>query len=454
MKARITILTERIGGSYWFVPAVMAVAATLLAFGLVALDVRIGTNWIDRYAWAYANKPGGARALLAAIGGSMITVAGVVFSATLAAVTYATSQFGPRLLTNFMHDRANQVVLGTFTATFLYCLLVLRTIRSAEEDIGGAFVPHLAVFVGVLLAVASIGVLIFFVHHTPRSVHASHVAARIAKDLREGLATRYPARVGDAGVPALPPAHFRPDDAAPILAGASGYVQHVDPEAVLALAQKHGLVVYLPLSPGVFVSEGTLLAAATPAAGVNDDARDALRAAFVLGTERTPVQDLLFLVDELAEISARALSPGVNDPFTAITCLDWLFAAALDLSRRTDPSAQRFDAAGTLRVVARSVTFARFVAHAFDAVWPYVSQDRNAALHALHGLARMGAALDPQENLADRAEVRRLARDLHAQACDAQPHARPALDAALQDAERLLGTPALSDVVAVLARIT
>jgi uncharacterized membrane protein len=451
VRTRLKLFFERVEGSYWFVPSVMALAATGLAFGVVAVDTTLGADWLDRYTWVYANKPGGARALLGAIAGSMITVAGVVFSTTIAAVTYATSQFGPRLLTNFMHDRANQVVLGTFTATFLYCLLVLRTIRSADEDAGGAFVPHLGIIVGVLMAVASIGVLIYFVHHTPQSVHASHVAARIARELREHLEKRFPERLaaeaGDGR--AVEDADWRRETAALVPAQRSGYLQHVDPVRLLKVAERHDLVVYLPLGPGAFVAEGTAVAAVAPADRLGPDVLEGLGEALVIGSERTPTQDTLFLVDELVEITGRALSPGINDPFTAITCLDWLFAAAVDLSRRHDPAARRYDEDGCLRVVAQPVTFVRVAEHAFEAAWPYVARDHNAALHALRGLARVGAALTEP---ADRACVRTLAGSLHTQATAVLAHHRPALDDALADVHRMLGTLPAAEHLDVLRR--
>lgn len=160
---------EDIRSSFWFVPTLMAAASAVLAMCNIYLDHTLPESWRGN-GWIYSGGAEGARAVLSVIASSMITVAGVVFSITIVALTLASSQFGPRLLRTFMRDTANQVVLGTFIATFLYCLLVLRTIRGLDER---EFVPHLSVTVGVLLGVASLGVLIYFIHHVSVSIQAS-----------------------------------------------------------------------------------------------------------------------------------------------------------------------------------------------------------------------------------------------------------------------------------------
>ena len=197
LKARALEIIEDIRGSYWFVPSLLAMLGFAAGLGLVYLDAVVGDAWLGRFEWFYGSRPEGARSLLSTVAGSTITVAGVVFSITLAAVTYASGQYGPRLLSNFVRDRGNQATLGVFIGTFLYCLVVLRTIRSAEEtsaDTGGAvreaFVPHIAMFGALALAVASIGVLIYFVHHVTDAIHINNVIARIGHKLLADIADR------------------------------------------------------------------------------------------------------------------------------------------------------------------------------------------------------------------------------------------------------------------------
>jgi uncharacterized membrane protein len=171
-KTKLSKLWEALHSSYWFVPTLMVVIAIALAFAMLSLDRAGKSGPIESLGWIYTGGPDGARTMLSAIASSMITVAGTAFSITLVALTLASSQFGPRLLRNFMQDTGNQIVLGTFIATFIYCLLVLRTVRGDDYNV---FVPQLSVTVGIVLAIASIGVLIYFIHHASTTIQASHV---------------------------------------------------------------------------------------------------------------------------------------------------------------------------------------------------------------------------------------------------------------------------------------
>ena len=396
IKARTLALWDRVTSSYWFIPSLMTVGAAVLSFVLIGIDGRVGPDWIERVPFLYGNKPDGARAVLSTIAGSMIGVAGVTFSITIASVVYATGQYGPRLLTNFMSDRGNQVTLGTFIATFLYCLLVLRTIRSPDEgtgaDVVSAFVPHIALLAGLVLALCSIGVFIFFIHHVPESIHVSNLIAGVGTDLRDKVGVLFPERIGegestreaerDEDVMTSVPADFF-DDARTIPADGDGYVTGLDAQALLDLATAHDLVVRVRHRPGDFVADGDTLVLAWPQERVTDAIAVDIRTAFAWGRQRTARQDVRFLVNELVEIAARALSPGVNDPFTAISCLDWLSAALKDLAGRDFPGAERYDENGRLRVVAYPTTFADFVEGVYAQLRPYLATDRNAALHAL-----------------------------------------------------------------------
>ena len=398
VKTRFLKLWDDIRSSYWFIPLLMALGAIVLSFVVTAIDGYVGTDWIEDVGWLYGNKPEGARALLSTIAGSMITVAGVVFSITVAAVVYASGQYGPRLLTNFMRDRGSKVTLGTFIATFLYCILVLRTVRAADEmpqgetpasDVLGAFVPHVAILTAVGLALASIVVLIYFIHHIPQSIHVSHVIAEIGEVLAARIDELFPERLGEPATPPHPgdapaglPDAFH-EHAAPLTSTAVGYLQRLDEGVLLEAAGRYDLLLDLRYRPGDFVDDGSTLLLAWPAERLTDESARALRGAFATGRSRTAVQDVRFLVDELVEIAGRALSPGINDPFTAISCLQWLGNALQRLARRQLPGPRRYDADGRLRVVARPTTYADFVEAVFGQLRPYVAPDRNAAFHAI-----------------------------------------------------------------------
>lgn len=407
---------ERLRTSYWFVPTVMAIGAILLAGGMIALDSRDGSQWMDRFSWLQASRPDGARQVLSSIGGSMITVAGTVFSVTIAAVVYASGQYGPRLLSNFMSDRGNQFTLGTFIATFLYCLLVLRTVRSPEESGGDGFVPNMALLVGVLLALCSIAVLIFFIHHVPSKIHINNVIKDIGTRLLDEVGDRFPDAIGrphdaDDTPDVRLPRTFRKgasaieaDDRRLIRSTNTGYIQMVDDALLMEVAAKHDLIIRLQFQPGDFIHERRVLAEAWPPGTCDDDAAEAIADAFSVSARRTALQDLRFLIDELVEIAARALSPGVNDPFTAITCLDWLGAAMSDLAGRDLPSNLRVDDDGALRIIAHPVTFGRFIDRSFGALLQYAAGDMVAALGFLNALGQVALGCEDATRVASVAE--------------------------------------------------
>ena len=386
MKARLLRTAEDLRTSYWFLPSLMAFTAVLLASAMIWIDTHVGSGWMDGLPWLYAARPNGARQVLSAIGGSMITVAGTVFSVTIASVVFASGQYGPRLLSNFMSDRGNQVTLGTFIATFVYCLLVLRTIRSPEESASAAFVPNLALLVAVGLALCSIAVLIFFIHHVPSKLHINHVIEDVGVRLIDQIDARFPECLGEPRpTDGAPPA--APEARTVITARKTGYLQVIGDETLLHLATRNDLVVRLLHQPGDFVHVGRVMAQAWPPERCGQETTDALAAAFAVGSRRNALQDLRFLIDELVEIAARALSPGVNDPFTAATCLDWLGAALSDLCRRDLPSPLREDEAGALRVIAPPVTFEQFIERSFGALMQYCATDMVAALAFIDVLA-------------------------------------------------------------------
>ncbi|HYG76399.1 MAG TPA: DUF2254 domain-containing protein, partial [Planctomycetota bacterium] len=191
MRARLLHFGYILISSYWFVPTLMALLAFCLALGCLHLDAQWRDEEVLESGWTWSGGATSAQQLLGTIAGSMITVAGVVFSVTIVALTLASSQFGPRLLTTFMRDLGNQIVLGTFIATFLYCLMVLRSIR-----VDPPYVAHISVTVALVLAVLSIAVLIYFIHHVPTSIQAERIIASVGRDLDETIEQLYPGGAG------------------------------------------------------------------------------------------------------------------------------------------------------------------------------------------------------------------------------------------------------------------
>ncbi len=397
-KARLLEIVEDVRGSYWFVPASIALVGFCAGLLLVYLDALIGDKWLGRFEWFYGSRPEGARSLLSTVAGSTITVAGVVFSITLAAVTYASGQYGPRLLSNFVRDRGNQATLGIFIGTFLYCLVVLRTIRSAEEtsaDTGGAlreaFVPHLAMFGALALAITSIGVLIYFVHHVTDGIHINNVIARIGRGLLDEIAKA--TQDGDAGAWEDEP--WSLGSGSPVLSIRTGYVQTLDEAALLAFATERNVVLTVLAIPGDFVHRSRALLLVKPSGSAE---LETCGDYFSIGRKRSALQDLRFPVDELVELAARALSPGVNDPFTAIACIDWLGAALSDLAAMPRRNSTLRDEDGHVRVLVPRLIFADYLHLAVGQLRPYAARDPNAATHLLRSLETVAESVTDPAN--------------------------------------------------------
>jgi uncharacterized membrane protein len=353
--------------------------------------------------WVWGGGADGAREVLSTIAGSMITVAGVVFSITIVAFQLASSQFGPRLLRNFMRDTGNQVVLGAFIATFLYSLLVLRTIRGEGSE---EFVPYLSVALAIVLAVVGMGVLIYFIHHVSVAIQASNVVAVVSNELAHAIERLFPEKLGH-GVPegGLRKASDIPQGfastAQPItVAGSGGYLQMIDTEKLMAVARAHDLLLELPYRPGHFVEQGSTCALAWPGERVSEQVTAQICAAFIYGPERTLTQDVEFAVDQLVEVAVRALSPGTNDPFTAIRCIDRLGEALCQLTGRAMPSPYRYDDTDTLRVIAPSVTFTGVVDAAFNQIRQYGRTSVAVTIRLLERLAVVVARTYREEDRA------------------------------------------------------
>jgi uncharacterized membrane protein len=392
----------------------MSLSAVVLAIVTLSLDFAVTLPRLARVGGVFAAGPEGARAVLAAIAGSMVTVASLVFSMTLVTLQLASSQLGPRLIARFMRDRINQVVLGTFIATFLYALLVLQTVTESGTQ---PFVPHLSLTVALALTLLSLGWLVYFIHHVANSIQADTVIAGVAADLAHALDRLYPrlaAEHGRVAATAPVPAGLLSKPATPVPAGRGGYVQAIDAQALLRLAREHDLVIEILRRPGHFVILGRPLMRAWPAARVSDEVIEAAADKVVLGPKRTPTQDLEFSIDALVEIALRALSPGINDPRTAMTCIDRLAEALAHFMRTGSRPPLIDDADGTLRLILHPTTFDG----AIDAAFNQIRQAANGhvavlirIIDALGELAESGVTTEQRSALARHADmVRRACR--------------------------------------------
>lgn len=433
---RITAFWGRLNSSFWFVPAVMALAAVALSFLLIEIDGLRGVDQPDTPGRLYAFGPEGARAILSVIASSMITVASLIFSITMLSLQLASSQFGPRTLGNFMRDRSNQIVLGTFISTFLYCLFVLRSVRGME---GASFVPHLAVGFGVVLAAANVAVLLYFIHHIATSIRVETLLEELGADACAAVDRLFPERVGqeteadaDEMVGPRLPDSFEAGSRQ-IAADSAGYVQGIGGDVLMRVAAAHDLVLRIEAPPGRFVTQGTCVITAYPEDRVTDEIDEDLRGAVVIGRDRTPQQDLEFAIRRIVELAQRSLSPGINDPTTALYCIDRLGQVLGRLADRVIPSPMRLGDDGQLRVVTEVVPLGDMACRAFAAVARYGITDADVVT----GLAETLSRLETTFPFAARVAIADFRRELLAASRDATPHGfdRKVL-MELQDADR------------------
>ena len=391
--SRLRVLWQNVNASLWFVPTLLVAGAIGLAFGLVVVDTRIAHAWLLDYPLLFGAGADGARGMLTAIAGSMVTVAALIFSLTLSTLAQVSSQYTSRVLRNFMRDRANQLVLGFFVSIFAYCLIVLRTIRGGDE---GGFIPSLAVFMGLVLALVSIGVLIFFIHHMATAIQASSIIRHATEETHKAIGRLFPEALGEEAGPQQAQDLLRQAGQLrwqPVPARATGYVQSLDEEALLALARQLAGVVRLEHGIGGFVARGAALVSVARYEGgaqvLTEELTAEVNDCFTLGSQRTIEQDMGFGLRQIVDIALKALSPGINDTTTAIIGIDHLGALLAQLADRRFEQNLRADQ-DKVRIIARRPTFATYVATAFDQI--RLSADGNAAvyLRLLTALATIG----------------------------------------------------------------
>ena len=396
MLARVQMLWVRARDSLWLIPGTLTLLAAVLALGLTEAE-RAGVFASLRLDHLiFGGGAEGARGVLSAIAGGLITVTGVVFSVTIVALQLASSQFTPRVLRNFTADRANQTVLGVFIGTFTYALLVLRTISSGD-DAGPPFIPGIAVTLAVVLVLVSIGFLIFFINHSAQSIQVSSILERVARRTLDDVERLFPERLGhaDAAHPPDPRDPERPS--AEVCASGCGYLQAVDGRSLFRLGERHRLVIGMEPYIGDWILEGEPLARVWPPDEMDEAVVHAVRKAFVLGPDRTPEQDVEFGLIEMSDIAVKALSPGINDPTTALRCIDRLSEVLLALGTRRAPRPERTEH-GRVHYVARHTSFERAVGLAFDQIRHFGASNPAVVKKLMETLKRLEGVVPPDRS--------------------------------------------------------
>ena len=394
---------EALRTNLWLIPVLESVAAVALFGVTVSIDRAAFHGELRLPSWVISGSPDAARQILSSLAGSIITVIGVVFSIVIVTLTLASQQFGPRMLRTFIRDRGAQVTLGTFVATFFYAMFALISI-------GSTFVPHLSVTVALVLTAIDLGVLIYFIHHIATAIQLPAVIASIAHDLARAIeAEAAPAPTGDSpaggGASLNGSANVNGPSAEVLLARldrsgsvvtapGSGYLRFVRHATLVRIAAEHDAVIRLHHRPGHFLTAGHPMATVWPPETATAIGRR-LETVHITGPLRTLSQDIAFGIDQLVEIGIRALSPAVNDTFTALTCIDWLGDGLCKIAVGWHPQSVHLDSLGTIRLITVPVSYERLVQRAFEKIRQAADGMPAVLIRQLDVLAKVMAVAPP-----------------------------------------------------------
>lgn len=369
MTAHLKYLRYAVLDSFWFLPALLLATSVGLALLSVAVDRSLQEYWQSRLSWIFWIGPSGAREILAVIAGSMITATSLVFSMTLVALTLASSQLGPRLLAIFRADRTTQLALGVFVATLAYALLMLRLV-GAETEAGDALVPIASVTVAQLLTIVSLALLIYFIHHLAQILEADTVVSHVGKELDANVRDLFPEASRCDRVSGAEAAETGTSERfwVRIESAATGYVQTMAERQLIALAEAADGRIDLLARPGDFLLAGQPLARFWPLDRITSSLKQEICGCVAIGSKRTQAEDLEYAANALVEIALRALSPSLNDPFTAIACINQLGAALAIAAGREDPPLRRHGSDGSLRLLLPQRGFVELLEGSFNDV--------------------------------------------------------------------------------------
>lgn len=400
---------DQLRASYWFVPLITAVLAFFLGQFILWLDVQTANIKLSISQLIFSGNASEARIILLGLAATILATTGVVFTMITVPLSLAATQFGSRLLRLYLRNRTTQYILGLFVGTFIYCLTVGLSLppgRFVEE-------PQWATAVGLLLSLITFASLLVLIQNIATSLQAPNMVAAASSELHDVIrqsisAAEQIATSGDMADYATLSAQIE-QDGAPILGQKRGYVQAIDPELLLPLAVRHNLVIRLVRKPGDFIQHDELIALAWPPQRVNGFVAATIHRSYELGNLRTPTQDIEYAVNQLVEVAVRAMSPAINDPFTAMTCLDHL-GAGLALYAEQHRKAEHFtfiyDEESRLRLVVDSLTFTELLDTALNMIRRVSREHADVLLGMLAALETiMHKCTDPEYRAALRLHV-------------------------------------------------
>ncbi len=366
----------------------MILVTLAIAAITITTDRAVQIEGVSIFGATFAKGTSSAGTLLSAIATSILTVAGSIFSIVIIALQLASGQFGPRMLRDFMNDRTSQVTLGACSSTFIYVIVVLWAIEDSKDL---SFTPQISVAVGLLLAVATTILLVFFVHHIASAIHVDNLVAKIGHESTQTIENILPNVASAHSTKQIYeiPANFE-DTASVVLAKDSGYLQRIDNKRLSAIAAQHNLIIKVINRPGQFVVQHSRTAYVRAKQPLSKTLTQQIQKAFSYGNQRKPDYDIEFTLKQLVEIAIRAISPAVNDPFTAIRCIDRLSVSLCHALQKAEQSAYIFDASGALRLIINPVTFEQMTKDAFDQIRQYGQTDVAVTLRLLEAIETIG----------------------------------------------------------------
>lgn len=393
MRVRLLQLREELRTSYWFLPLMMTILAALVARILISVD--------ELLFFAYAIPPAvnvaSTSAILSVAAGAIATIAGTTFSLMLVVLTLGSQQYGPLVVINFIRDQRNQFVFGMFTGTFVFCIITLNFVGITMRDVD--FLPRIAVLTAITLSILCILVMIYFIHHIAVSIRPTSIINTISQELSRAIDEVFPTPIG--GNETTNPLSDLDQDrlgrfkqgAQEILATRTGYLNLLQEDALLELASDRECLIEITHRPGQFIVKGAVAGRVYPSERWDERASRVFNESLVLSIHRSPAIDIELLFTQLVAIAVRALSPAINDPFTAMTCVDHLGEKLAMLANRQIGSSLRFDAYGVPRVVTHPVTFDDIMHLAFDQIRFYGRQDLRVVVHLLNTIRVIGEVL-------------------------------------------------------------
>ncbi len=387
-------LLYNLRGGFLVRPLIIALSLGIAGALLSASEEAVPalSAWVPRTLFPSHADPAVAQVILSSIATSLMTVVSIVFAILLMTLTLASTQFSPRIIVSFTQDRVTQQTLGVFLGTFAYCLAALPAARSLPHPVE----PVLTVLGAMLLALVSVAWLLFFIHHISQAISVNHIVDRIACETEAIIdeTMPHPLRQDRMSDPHLLDLDER---AGPILSGVSGYVRYIDTERLVVLAKSYGMNVRVLRRVGHFVPEGIPLLMVSRGDKLSASRIADLRSTFELGPTRTLQQDVEFGILQIVDIALKAISPAVNDPSTAISCIDQLSRILIRFGSREPPETLLYDPPGIVRVSLPWLGFDRLVDSAFEQIRLYAKSDVAVNLRMLRALGDIaGTRADPE----------------------------------------------------------